>query len=508
MSYKSKVEGFINNERNKILAKIDSAFANPNTGGEENEMLIGQNPMFKLEDIPPELVDFFYDMDVEVDNKINTIFFGPNFDGNNGYVIMFEEDTPLTDKIFNRLNIGVCTAVYDVKSGKPGHVSKSNLKIMKNLVSSKGSGPHISRRNGKDVISWTQKLNKDDWINLGFSKDGKMKLVVRSSVRGCNSELSKLISKVISEKSGYLLKDLVMPGGSLYPYYTSLLESSLRNNKRVAWEATRFFKVRISDDEDSKAVISNPSVETLPKIGVPSIIQMSNVFEYKKGLDMKDYKSYTCALQVKDYKYGLYKKDIGGKNCIVYHQGCSPNPYYRTQDLPQSYEHKEFAYFLLMVSKKTKKMYIAKLNPKVKTARWITFPDFYVPHHHRHKKERRMIKIKEEEEKEGGGVMVREIEEEEEEDKCKQIVKFTYIPKYTDKVEKGIKESKKTEERESKPENLYSVQKVTFTDKDQVVIDYQDRTGIFERNISDSMIPGHPAKGFELFNPLCTIEIK
>jgi len=331
-------QDIIKKRRNEILHKFDLGFCQGQTIDKEN--------------IPIDQLDHFIKLDRELQGGIITIYGLPGFDGYKNYVILFDENSPLTEKIFQHpKKISSVIGIYEIKSGKFRKVKEDEEKIFVDLMSNKKyNGPSIFYRlkiNGnnvsymeKDNKKWFNKLYKKDWASLLQSKNGEEVLVsVNSSSEKSSQDLVSIMNKLKKSRKISFLDFMVLP------YYGIHEQYSIRNNQRSAWQFGSYIGYKLKDSDDKESYIVNPEQETLPKLGIAKNLQFSNVLRYHKNLDPVEYHKHVGKMRIKSLGFqseGSQSLKSGGgylhdrerhRGCMAYYCGVTPDEFFEVNDV-------------------------------------------------------------------------------------------------------------------------------------------------------------------------------
>lgn len=191
----------------------------------------------------------------------------------------------------------------------------------------------------KDEERFVPLLSRDNsHVSLVSTEDGDLYICVHVSAEASCQDFMALVSHYERTCPEMTIKEFI----TKYPYYQMHLQNTERLASLIAYDVSVYLKMKIACEDDSLAFIPENSqrmYSSIPKKGVPDIIQRSNTMELLKhlGKGADDYRKYVDALSESgpkmDYARALdtflkFSNPNDDHTTAVFFSKCAMNPIY------------------------------------------------------------------------------------------------------------------------------------------------------------------------------------
>lgn len=199
-------------------------------------------------------------------------------------------------------------------------------------------GPSLAHLDvsGKDEKKWYPVIEEGNKVVLSYiEEEKKIILTVLTTLRKSSDEINKMVNEFIKKNDennqpSYMI-DLVADGGMLNPLYKKHLRLAKRNNRKVAWEITRFLNVRIPHIKDKNAIYEN-SWDPKQYLGKEYLSQYLNTVEYHGGVSPEaSYMYYMSMMEDQNATKYSFEKGFGNQGTVVLYSGVYPFRFYRDE---------------------------------------------------------------------------------------------------------------------------------------------------------------------------------
>ena len=297
--------------------------------------------------IPTEFIDYLYGLHMKLTgggiremHGIHIVYLLPNFDGKRGYALMIDRHSYYTKELFAQdgiENIARCTASYEIRNGTPnlddGRFQKLQVEIgstVGGLIESRGPDyPDRNRRPWKGTIGTDRDAIVLTMPCVGQRNKAKNDCLFISSraSRSAQQLIDDLENKKTKTNSRLRFMDVRKNLSSHY-------KNSTKNNQRIAADVQRFFKINIDQKDDHGAYKKDVSHAGPPQLGIPDVLNQSNVLTLNADMDWNVYKNYVMRMirwrtgKSDLQKLSLYPGITGGPGVLSYFSNSSPYLFY------------------------------------------------------------------------------------------------------------------------------------------------------------------------------------
>jgi len=254
----------------------------------------------------------------------------PDFERTGGFDLFLDPNTKLCSFPFRHEKdaIGKVVNTYKIAGGDI-YSELSNFKLFKEMLL-EGNGP-ILEKSRMDKKKWRQSMSSGDVIEIIIDPDKKRPLLMINSKTPVSSlRLYSYISQKERTNENTTFGEFFKPS-KLRRLYQNHVNNCSRNNRRVAWELQRFFGVKISGVEDTKAKRDNPYEDAFPLMGTVWTSQSANVLSYHELFDLKKYIGYLNAVK-RGKEIGMFTC-VDKKPCVIFHFRTFENKKFKQDDI-------------------------------------------------------------------------------------------------------------------------------------------------------------------------------
>lgn len=188
----------------------------------------------------------------------------------------------------------------------------------------------------RDEEEWNAYLGtKGHHLSLVHS-DNKVYIAVHVGSEASSSDLFKIAAYYRMKHRRRMDIETFMEE---YPWYEMHKENAMRVAKRLAYRLASLMELVIATEHDRKAYNTDPSTKSLPLMGIPSVVQITNSMERLDHINPDAYRKYVRRMKSEPRKLSHQESMayfVESKPHYAFFNRCVMNPLYHPHNISES----------------------------------------------------------------------------------------------------------------------------------------------------------------------------